>query len=163
MFRNLFRFTGRASRKTFWLTQLFIIGVSVVVGLAVGVFAGVGSVFLGDGQPTSTATLFGGGLIAIVMIALNIVVFIISLAVSARRLHDLNRSAWWLVGFFAASVLLSALGYAGMDVQTGDNMPSALFGVLNLLIGIGAIVYLGFIRGTDGPNRYGPDPRAKAF
>ncbi|MCP1198727.1 DUF805 domain-containing protein [Notoacmeibacter sp. MSK16QG-6] len=163
MIRNLFRFTGRASRKTFWLTQLFIVAVSIGIGLAVGVFAGVGGVILGGTEPSATAALFGGGLVAIVMIALNVVVFIISLAVSARRFHDLNRSAWWLLGIFVASVVLSVLGYATMASDAGDTTPSALFTILNGLLGLGLIVYLGFIRGTDGMNRYGPDPRVEAF
>jgi uncharacterized membrane protein YhaH (DUF805 family) len=51
------------------------------------------------------------------------------LAVSARRLHDLDRTAWWL---------------------------------LLLLTGIGIILLIIWycMRGTSGPNRFGPDPLA---
>ncbi len=45
-----------------------------------------------------------------------------------RRLHDLNRSAWWIIIKFIPG--------------------------LNLLLSC----YLLFFKGTEGPNRYGPDP-----
>ena len=53
------------------------------------------------------------------------------MAVSAKRWHDYNRSGWWAL--------------------------------VNLVPPIGWLVSLalnGFIRGTAGPNRYGPDPLA---
>lgn len=68
------------------------------------------------------------------MVGLGFVGLIVSLAlllpgiaVSARRLHDIDRTAWWL---------------------------------LIALTGIGLIVLLVFdcIKGTAGPNRFGPDP-----
>jgi uncharacterized membrane protein YhaH (DUF805 family) len=57
--------------------------------------------------------------------------FIPSLAVTIRRLHDINRSAWWvliaLIPFLGALVLL-------------------IFAVLD---------------GTPGDNRFGPDPKGR--
>lgn len=50
-------------------------------------------------------------------------------AVSAKRWHDRDRSAWW--------VLLLLLPVVGVLWLLADN---------------------GFVRGTSGPNRYGPAP-----
>ena len=59
---------------------------------------------------------------------ISIVAIISSSMLIIRRLHDLNRPAWWCIGVFVPLV--------------------------NLVLGI----YLLFFKGTDGPNDYGPDP-----
>jgi uncharacterized membrane protein YhaH (DUF805 family) len=61
----------------------------------------------------------------------SLALFLPGLAVSVRRLHDLDRTGWWL---------------------------------LIILTGIGLILLLIWfcLRGTTGPNRYGPDPLAAA-
>jgi uncharacterized membrane protein YhaH (DUF805 family) len=103
-------FTGRARRKEFWLFWLFTLGVSVV-----------GSVFdrilFGASGFQPFAGLFGLALL------------VPSVAVAFRRLHDTDRSAWWLLLW-----LLPVLGWI------------ALF-----------VFYV--LPGTVGPNRFGPDPK----
>ena len=51
-------------------------------------------------------------------------------AVQVKRWHDRNKTGWWILFQF-----LPAVGMIWTFVETG------------------------FVRGTDGPNRYGPDPR----
>lgn len=51
------------------------------------------------------------------------------LAAGAKRCHDRNRSGW-----FQAIVLIPIIG------------------------GLWLLIELGFLRGTDGPNRFGPNP-----
>jgi uncharacterized membrane protein YhaH (DUF805 family) len=60
--------------------------------------------------------------------ALGLLTLIPSLALMIRRLHDLNRPAWWVIATFVP--------------------------FLNLVLGL----YLLFARGTYGPNQYGADP-----
>ena len=76
--------------------------------------------------------LLGLGLSFIPVIGwiLRLVILLPSLAVQVRRLHDMNRSAWWLL-------LLVP--------------PITVIGVFVLLI-------MSIFPGTPGPNRYGPDP-----
>jgi uncharacterized membrane protein YhaH (DUF805 family) len=77
----------------------------------------------------------------------------ISVALSAKRFHDLNMSAWytWL--------LLPGLIF-GLVAQT----PNAVGGMYPAIVVIYAvtslwmIVTLGFFKGTRGSNTYGPDP-----
>lgn len=69
-------FSGRATRKQFWLFVLFYIIVMVVAGLLLG--------FLGD-----TGTI----LVRIFQLAL----LLPSLAIMARRLRDAGFSPWWLL------------------------------------------------------------------
>jgi len=77
------------------------------------------------------ATLFGGGPDSTggpLGLVFALATFLPSLAVAGRRLHDRDMSAWWL-----------------------------LLGLIPL---IGFLVLLFFFvqKGTDGPNRFGPDP-----
>ena len=158
MIGNLFRFSGRASRKTFWLTLLLLIAISFAMSIVLGVFAGVGAEVLGGAEPSVTAALFGGGLVGIVMIVVYVAIFVISLAISVRRLHDLDRSAWFLVGYYLITIVLSAVAYATMTSGPGDSILSAVAGIIQFVLAIAFLIYLGFIRGTEGPNRFGPDP-----
>jgi uncharacterized membrane protein YhaH (DUF805 family) len=106
-FSNYVNFSDRAIRSQYWFWALFTtIGVLVTGGID-----GV------DGM-TLAYPIFG------------LVTILPSLAVAVRRLHDLDRSGWWLL--------------------------------LVLIPLIGSIVLLIWFctRGTDGSNRFGPDPLA---
>lgn len=62
-----------------------------------------------------------------------VVLFIASLAVAVKRWHDRGKSGWWV-----------------------------LIGLIPIIGPIWAIIETGFLRGTPGPNEYGPDPLAAA-
>jgi uncharacterized membrane protein YhaH (DUF805 family) len=109
--QNFANFSGRARRKEFWMFTLFNILISIAIGVvesALGVTSGYGLV---------------SGLYALA-------VFIPSLAVLVRRLHDTDRSGWW------ALLLLIPL-----------------IGSLVLLV-------FACIEGTRGDNRFGADPKS---
>ena len=80
---KLFSVRGRAARLTYWKTSLLallILAVGWCCGLLLAVLSGVGAL----------------SAIAIVGVVLAVP---ISLAVAIRRLHDRNKSAWWLLIF----------------------------------------------------------------
>ncbi|HBK18463.1 MAG TPA: DUF805 domain-containing protein [Gammaproteobacteria bacterium] len=77
-------FSSRISRSEYWWGSLGAILVSVVIGFAIG--------FIG--------TLLGFGTGAILdyaSILLQIFLMIAGTALAVRRLHDLDRSGWWLL------------------------------------------------------------------
>ena len=74
-------FTGRARRSEYWYFVLFNFIVSILIGLSFGVIAGI----LDMPALVYLAYLW------------SLAVFIPSLAVSVRRLHDIGRSGWWLL------------------------------------------------------------------
>ena len=85
--------------------------------------------------------------------ALVIIVMVSSFFVTAQRLHDRDRSAWWWLLFVPGS---SVLGGAA-EVVDDPGLALMLF-VAALSVSIWAIVELGVLRGSTGDNRYGPDP-----
>lgn len=116
--RKYATFTGRARRMEFWLFWLF----TFVVGL-------VSSMLTGGLGPDPLHPAFGLGFLIYCVISLAL--FIPSLAVGFRRLHDTDRSAWWL-----------------------------LIGLIPLLGALVLIVFF-LLEGTRGPNKYGPDPKGE--
>ena len=74
-------FEGRARRKEYWFFVLFNILISIALGIVDRV--------TGSFDPLSGVGLLGG-LYAIALI-------VPGLAVTVRRLHDTNRSGWWVL------------------------------------------------------------------
>jgi uncharacterized membrane protein YhaH (DUF805 family) len=78
-----------------------------------------------------TSILFGSqsAVTTFVQAVVALVLLIPSLAVAVKRYHDRDKSGWWILIVFIPIIGL-----------------------------IWYIVELGFLPGTPGPNRYGPDP-----
>ena len=132
----LFSFNGRINRAKWWLTGLAILACMialVLIGLAAGALVGL----------------------AIVVLILYIPMLWVGLAVGAKRLHDRDKSAWWLLVFYVLPGVLQ-----GIAEHTGAL--SFIFYLVAAGISIWGIVELGFLRGTDGSNQYGPDPLQQA-
>ena len=77
------------------------------------------------------------------------------LATAARRLHDRDKSAWWLLLLYVPVFFLAA--FAEIASQSSP-VAGAGFNALTLPFSIWALVELGMLKGTSGPNRFGPDP-----
>ena len=103
--KNYAVFSGRARRKEYWMFVLFnfiFYVVLTIIDVITGMYSDIGL----------------GVLSGIYSLAL----FIPALAVAVRRLHDTNRSGWWLfislVPFVGAIILLVFLA---TDSQPGEN------------------------------------------
>ena len=104
-FSNYVNFSGRAARSEYWYWVLFNFLAGVVTEI----------IDTGIGMSLTTAIF-------------SLAVLLPGIAVSVRRLHDLDRTGWW--------VLLALVPVVGIIV---------------LLIWFCS-------KGTDGPNQYGTDP-----
>ncbi len=135
----LFSFQGRINRAKYW---------AFVVGSMVAAFVAIGAVF---------ASGFSLPLILLLVVA-YLLLFYIGLAVGAKRLHDRGRSAWWLLVFYLVPGVLQVIG----DLMHVDAAKLVL-SLVTIGIAIWAFVELGCLRGTDGPNQYGPDPLGGPF
>jgi uncharacterized membrane protein YhaH (DUF805 family) len=99
---------GRAGRTEFWYFVLFCVA-SLVVATII--------------DSTLSLRAGGAGLLATVV---DLVILLPNLAVAVRRLHDTDRSAWWLLLSFVP------------------------------LVGFIALIWFYAQKGTEGDNRYGP-------
>ena len=82
-----------------------------------------------------------------------------SAAISIKRFNDRDRPHW--IGYLLAAgmttiVLANHHGYLLDPERMGSPEKLAFF--LLLLFFVWSLIDNGFFKGTDGPNRYGPDP-----
>jgi uncharacterized membrane protein YhaH (DUF805 family) len=106
-------FSGRARRKEFWMFTLFSAIISIILNIVdrvIGTDSATGSGLLGS--------LYG------------LAVLLPTLAVGMRRLHDTDRSGWWLLLY-----LIPVLGWIVLIVFWATD-------------------------GVVGQNKYGLDPKA---
>lgn len=108
-FNRFVQFSGRAPRAEYWYFALF----TVLIGLGASVVEAV----LLNGTPVLSTIA-------------NLAFFLPGISVGVRRMHDGDRSGWWLWLF-----LLPLVGWVIL------------------------LVWL-VTKGNHGPNRFGPDPLA---
>ena len=106
-------FGGRSRRKEYWYFVLF----SVIVSLVLSAI----DALLGTFSSSTNVGLLSG--------IYGLAIIIPSIAVSVRRLHDIDRTGWW--------ILINLVPIVGSIVLL-------VFYVLD---------------GTPGDNRYGPNPK----
>jgi uncharacterized membrane protein YhaH (DUF805 family) len=106
-------FSGRARRMEYWYFVLFNIIVATVLALI--------DTLLGTTTGVSSFGILSG--------LYSLAVLIPTLAVTVRRLHDIDRTGWW--------ILINLI---------------PLIGTIVLLV-------FALTPGTPGSNRYGPDPK----
>lgn len=157
-------FSGRSRRQEFWMFMLlqFLIWMVAVIAM---MMMGFGVLSMGGVNPDGTPRLGGvAGLFAsmgiffLVFGLIWLALFIPTIAVSVRRLHDTDRTGFWLLLPPAIYVVAIAVMLAGTANQSGTTAAIAI--VLSLLQWVASIVLLVFycLPGTNGPNKYGPDP-----
>jgi uncharacterized membrane protein YhaH (DUF805 family) len=113
-FQRMFDFRGRSRRRDYWLFVAWQVPVVLaLLMLGITVYPREEGLDVLLGAPLAYAAVFG----------------LPTLALQVRRLHDQDKSGWWL--------LITLLPY----------------------LGLGWMLYLMLAQGTWGPNRYGPDPR----
>ena len=145
----LFSFNGRINRGKYWLAVLIYFAVWTT-------FIALGLIWLGGANVDNLLSLAGT---ALLLWLIGFILFVLltwsGLAVGIKRLHDRDKSGWWILLFWLGPSLLGGWHTAGPDMGGGL--------VLSLAAGVIAIwgfVELGCLRGTPGPNQYGPDPLA---
>jgi uncharacterized membrane protein YhaH (DUF805 family) len=116
-FRKYADFDGRASRPEFWFWQLFvfltILAVSIIGLIIAAIIPNVGI-----------------GVLLVGCIIAALAFFLPGLAVTVRRLHDSDKSGWF--------ILLTFIPF--------------------LAIGTICLIVFGCLPGTPGHNRFGPQP-----
>jgi len=151
-FKNYFKFSGRATRAENWWWVLF----TVLAGIVLAVLDTL----------TGTMGMFGDSGLLGGLFELGVIVP--SLALGVRRLHDINRTGWWLLlvfGFFPIAaigggiLLVSFFLLDNFLILTVLGFAMVIGGGILGLIGIIVLIVWAIKQGDTGPNKYGPDPR----
>jgi uncharacterized membrane protein YhaH (DUF805 family) len=167
----LFRFDGRINRARLWRALVVVTLLVALLGLICQVihlayakrplilslnadfdFA-LGDLFKAIDPRTDHLRTSGDGTILILKALAAVLVFWIYLATAIKRLHDRDRSGWWVVPFLFAPRLLFWSLLPGAKWFIPFDLAIRAFWLLG-------IVDMFFLRGTPGSNRFGPDPLA---
>ncbi len=168
-FGQWFSFSGRIGRKTFWLGYVLPMFVASIVANVLDTALGLAPSPMADAAPAD-ATQVGP-----INTVVSILAFWPMLAGSIKRLHDRDRTGWWIGGFYLVSAVAGVVAFVTLATATGGmflnrDRPVTEGDVQGMLLvviaaglviaayGIWLLVETGFLRGTAGPNRYGPDP-----
>jgi len=111
--KNYVGFEGRARRKEYWMFTLF----NIIVSFVLGIIDGLGGLMTESG-------------IGMLGLLYTLAVLLPSIAVGVRRLHDIDKSGWWLLLVFIP------------------------------LIGAIVLLVFAVMEGTRGSNRFGEDPKS---
>ncbi len=126
-------FSGRSRRKEYWMFTLFILLVYVGLITLLAVGGGLSGMFDPTGSGGAGITALGGTVLALFGLFV-LAILIPTIAVQVRRMHDQDKSGWWVI--------------------------IAYIPVVNYIGGIVLFVFM-CIEGTRGENRYGPDPKGE--
>jgi uncharacterized membrane protein YhaH (DUF805 family) len=139
-------FEGRINRKPYWMGLILLIIVMIVV-MFVAIYLVGGSVLVND---TRTR---------LITFILQLLFLYPSAVLMVKRLHDRNRPNYYVAFLLVPMVIKALTDLMGM---TGDPVSqNALDYLLNIIIFVVSVwffIELGCLRGTVGPNQYGPDP-----
>lgn len=134
MFQPIRKYADFSGRARRKEFWLFALLMFLIEVVFMALLSAVGGQDLLMGYPASATVPMSGTVMAVVLLhfAVMLALLVPSLAVTFRRLHDTNRKGWWILISFIP-----------------------LIGALVLFI-----FYL--LDGTPGPNRFGPDPKARS-
>ena len=174
-----FRFEGRINRAKYWLAGLIIV---CWMALLAGLMALTTKIISGAAPRTfgfsiddtfelvdpaslrSAAGKFRNGewlsatiLAPQIFHAVGTLLFLwVYAATSIKRLHDRDKSGWWMVPFFVIPGLYQQLGD-----RLGDFYTAGFFGLVVGLLALWGLVEMYCLRGSPWANRFGADPLPK--
>ena len=136
----LFGASGRINRAKYWRSVLIFIGAGLMTAVILFTAAGI------------AAPLF------IIMVIVVLIPWLLwGFSFTTRRLHDRDKSAWWLVVFYLLPGVLGQIAkaawFAGAAITVLHYLALAAFALT-----IWRFVEIGCLRGTAGSNTYGSDP-----
>jgi uncharacterized membrane protein YhaH (DUF805 family) len=139
----LFSFSGRINRALYWgvflgTVEFALYALGAIAALPVAVVAG---------------DIVELALVGVILTGFFTPLLWITFVVGAKRLHDRNKSAWWLLLYYVLPLILQ-LPLLLNDVPQKAKLVLLVIGIA---IYIWGFVELAFLRGTVGPNRFGPD------
>jgi len=144
-FANYANFRGRSTRAEYWWATLFIFIATLILDF-----------------------------IPYMSYIFSLAVLIPTLAIMTRRFHDIGRSGWWIVGFYAVSLISMTVCWGSlipdlMKIASGAANPMTFVDAIKAnqtsilsstliaaIIGIWSLIWL--VKPSAPDNQYGPNP-----
>jgi uncharacterized membrane protein YhaH (DUF805 family) len=141
LFDFMFGASGRISRARYWRSLLIHGAGGLFVAVILFIAAGI------------AAPLF------VAMVVLVLIPWLMwGFAIHTERLHDRDRSAWWLAMFFLLPGVLVQLARFTAFAGSIGVVQHHLLELAAFALSTWGFVEIGCLRGTAGTNTYGPDP-----
>jgi uncharacterized membrane protein YhaH (DUF805 family) len=140
-FEFMFGASGRINRAKYWVSLVKFSLAGLLVAVILFTTAGIAAPLL------------------IVVAILTLVPWLLcGIAITTERLHDRDRSAWWLAVFYLVPGLLNQLSKTTWFAGAAGTALYYILALAAFALTIWGFVEIGCLRGTAGSNRYGPDP-----
>jgi uncharacterized membrane protein YhaH (DUF805 family) len=144
-FQFMFGASGRINRAKYWRSFLIYIVAGLMTAVILFTAAGI------------AASLF------IIMVVFVLIPWLLwGFSFTSERLHDRNKSAWWLVVFYLVPGVLDQIARAAWFAGVPATVLHYILALAAFALTIWGFVEIGCLRGTTGSNTYGPDPLLQA-
>jgi uncharacterized membrane protein YhaH (DUF805 family) len=156
-------FAGRINRAKWWIGTIILAVVGIILYFILAAVFGMGALT----DPAQIASMMRT--VAILQIVLLAILAYPTTALMMKRLNDRDRPSYFAYIFWAPTVLSVLGGLLGLTMTTMDMggvaVPTQsglgwILSIAGLAVGIWALIELGILKGTEGPNQHGPDPLA---
>lgn len=149
-------FEGRVDRTVFWLTLAVLLVPGIFLYFAVIQTWTKGRWLKDDTFGKSYADTLAFGIAELVLL---LVILYPSLAVSTKRLHDLDLSGWWNLPYFLPCYLEAISKVTGLyGTESAPNNFGKVLHCVSMITAVVYMIHLGFSPGSSGLNVYGPPP-----
>lgn len=129
-------FAGRCARRAFWYYVLAYVVGYIVLAIVQSIFG-----------------------VHILTTLYSLALLLPGIGISVRRLHDIDRSGWWILIGVVPSILMIVV--SAMAFAAGAGGSAFLYAIFLPIITLGALallIYWYAQPGTAGSNTYGPPP-----
>jgi len=141
LFEFLFGASGRINRAKYWRSTLLFTVAGVMAAVILFTAAGIAAPFF------------------IIMVVVVLIPWLLwGFSITTERLHDRDKSAWWLVVFYLVPGVLGQLAKAVWFAGATGAVLHYTLTLASFALTIWGFVEIGCLRGTTGSNTYGPDP-----
>lgn len=131
---------GRIPRSQWWAGLVVLVIIGVVLALIIGWVLG--------------PTLIG----LIATLILQVILLYPSYALSAKRFQDRNKPGGLALIGIGLGIVQTLARLVGLSNPFAPTTVDWILNIALLIVGIWYLIELGILRGTVGPNQYGPDP-----
>jgi len=140
-FEFMFGASGRINRAKYWVSFIRYSLAGLLVAAILFITAGIAAPLL------------------IVTAVVTLIPWLLwGIAITTERLHDRDRSAWWLIVFYLVPGLLNELAKTTWLAGAAGTALYYILALTAFALTIWGFVEIGCLRGTAGSNTYGPDP-----